>query len=165
MLKKNIFLYLLLYLFLIYILIFFYLIFFYDNIFYLSDNMYSTPKEHNLKLVFNIILNNLKNFISYLFLFPLMPLFWIIDLFSITWEIYIGIKSIGLYNTFDKLFPHIIIELPNYIIYSYISYCLMLNFYKFKYNKILKIYSKYKGVLLINIIFIIISGFIEGLIS
>ncbi|AEX84981.1 hypothetical protein XO10_02765 [Marinitoga sp. 1135] len=158
--KRHISIYLILYLFLC-----FELIYFYDKIFCLSGEIYAIPQKHSFKLAIDIILNNLKNFISYIFLFPLMPVFWIIDLFSTTWSIYIGIKSVGLYNTFDKLFPHIVIEFPNYIIYSYISYCLMLNFYRFKYNVILKIFSEYKSILLINIFSIIISGFVEGLIS
>ena len=136
------------------------------NFFVIDEKIYSIPKENSWYLAIQIIFNNLKNFLMYIILFPLMPIFWIMDFLTTTWGLFVSIESVGIQITIDKLLPHGLIEIPNYTLYTYISFLMMVDFYKNFKESIVKIYFwRYRKLLLLNVILIIIGGLVEGLLT
>lgn len=150
----------------IYILLYVLMIILYKKLFIINEQIYSSPKENNWHIAIEIIFNNLKNFLMYIILFPFMPLFWLLDFIITTWSIFVSIESVGILTTIDKLFPHGLIEIPNYTLYSYISFLMMKDFYKNFSNSVVKInFWAYRKLFLVNVVLIIIGGLVEGLIT
>ena len=97
-----------------------------------------------------------------------MPIFFFLDCTITSWSIAVSIGCHGLLPTLSKLFPHGLIEIPNFCLYAYISYLLMKDFYinfRNKNHSFFKSILKYKNILIFNLLLIIIAGFIEGLIT
>lgn len=133
---------------------------------YALDNETLVTNSYNnetLKSSIEILINNTKNFLGYLILFPIMPLKLFFDLFSITSNLYYGIKILGFYTAFMKLYAHILLEFPNIIIYTFLSYE---NFKILRKDKSLKKVilnmNGRKYYYIISYILLIIAAIVEG---
>lgn len=141
-------------------------------LFYLTfniDKSYSADYlENSFSLVIRIIINNGINFLQYVLLAPLMPIFLFFDIILTSWSISASISIYGIFKTLSKIIPHGIIEIPNFSLYTLISYKLMKSFYKnirnreYKYLNEIKIY---KSELVKSGVLVIVAGVIEGLIT
>ncbi|WP_430606973.1 hypothetical protein IGJ55_003354 [Enterococcus sp. AZ170] len=112
-----------------------------------------------------IIANNIKNFIQFQLLFIVAPLLVFMDIFMNVLQIYVSNQLIGTVATFKLIVVHGWIELPNLLLYSFLSV------YKFyllwKYRKIGIIISFMKEnykIYLCSILVIVVSGILEGVI-
>ncbi|WP_213818657.1 stage II sporulation protein M [Garciella nitratireducens] len=150
----------------IYILLYVLMVILYNKLFTLDEHIYSVPKENSIELAVSIILNNLKNLLMYIIFFPLMPLFWCIDFITTTWAIFVSIESVGISVTIFKLLPHGLIEVPNYTLYSSISFLMMRDFYKnLKKSMSVTYFCRYRRIIFINVILVIFAGLVEGLLT
>jgi uncharacterized membrane protein SpoIIM required for sporulation len=142
------------------------LILVFKNVFIIDKNMIINHASPSIEYSIRIICNNMKNLLCYLIIFPLMPILLLFDLVSTSWAIVVSLEIKGVTYTFFRIAPHGIIEIPNFLLYSYISYEMMREFYKgilkkdFNLSKLLE----YKKFILINIILVVIAGLIEGLV-
>lgn len=131
-----------------------------------ASNYQGSLKCHSLDLALNIIAHNLLNFIQYLVLAPVMPILFLMDTINTSWAIYVSIELYGFVETLNKLFPHGIVEIPNYTLYSFISFNLMKKFYNTKItSEYIRYVISYKKLFILNIFGIILSGLMEGMIT
>jgi uncharacterized membrane protein SpoIIM required for sporulation len=117
---------------------------------------------------FQIVWNNIKNFLGYVFLAPIFPMLFLMDFISTGISIVVSISVQGLVKTLLLLAPHGIIEIPNFLLYTYLSATLFWNFWKEKTLDISKYLSKIIGnrkYYIFCMIVIIIAGAIEGFIT
>lgn len=144
------------------------LILFFEYFFEIDKDIQYNLKENSMFLVLQIIIRNSLNFLQYILFAPFMIIFYILDCIYTSWAITVSINTNGIYNTFLKIFPHGILEIPNFALYTCISYKLMKNFY-FNFRcedyKILKDILNYKYILLLNFLLIIIAAIVEGIIT
>jgi len=88
------------------------------------------------------------------------------DTINTSWAIYVSIELYGFVETLNKLFPHGIVEIPNYTLYSFISFNLMKKFYNTKItSEYIRYVISYKKLFILNIFGIILSGLMEGMIT
>ncbi len=144
------------------------LILFFSTFFGIEDSFTSNFKENSVQLSLKIIKQNSINFFQYIVLAPIMPIFYMLDCIITAWSISISIDVNGLKETISHIVPHGIVEIPNFCLYTYVSYRIMRNFYK-NFNRkdydIFKEIKSYKNILFINIVLIIIAGLIEGILT
>ena len=136
-----------------------------------SDNISVNNVENSIAWSFKIIFNNLKHFLLYILAFILYPVYIITDIIGISYQMALGLRTNGFIYVLKRMILHSVIEIPNCIIYSYLSLQLFKGFidlvkskgnvFKFYKNFIVNNYI----ILILNIILIIVSGIIEGLFS
>lgn len=112
-----------------------------------------------------IIVNNMKNFVQYQLLFFVAPFLVLIDIFMNVAQIYISNQLIGNSATFKLMAVHGVIELPNLLLYSFLSAYKFFLLCKYKRLETVMIFIKenYK-VYIYSILIIIVSGMLEGVI-
>lgn len=115
-----------------------------------------------------IFYNNLKNFLGYLLIYPLYPLMYIKDLIFTSWAVVVSLRMQGMKETLFLLLPHAIIEIPNFILFTYLS---LLNFKSFWKEKDVtgKAYIgriwQYRYHYLACFILLLVAGLVEGLVT
>ncbi len=117
---------------------------------------------------FEIVWNNIKNFMGYVFLFPVFPVLFLMDFISTGISIVVSINAQGLIKTLQLLAPHGIIEIPNFILYTYLSGTLFYHFYKDKnvsFREYLSKIVRNRKCYLFCMIIIVLAGAIEGFIT
>jgi uncharacterized membrane protein SpoIIM required for sporulation len=115
-----------------------------------------------------ILWNNAKNFIGYMVLYPIYPILFVMDFISTEISIMVSISTQGLEKTLWLLVPHGIIEMPNFIIYTYMSAKLFYYFYKEKKVSIKSYWQRiaeHKKRYFISFAFIVWAAIIEGLLT
>lgn len=155
---RSIFIYLILIIFLTFI--FFYL--------FNYNLSYATSKKTNsLELSIEIFFRNTQNFLQYILLAPIMPFFYMIDCIYTSWSISLSLKAHGLFNTLSNLFPHGFIEIPNFCLYTYISFNLCKKFYSKKTDikEYLSDLLSFKYILIFSQVLIIFAALLEGLLT
>lgn len=125
-------------------------------------------KPNSLSRALEIVFNNMKNYIQYLVCFPLWPFFFLGDLLLTTWTIAMSVHINGIVDTLSNLFPHGLLEFPNMILYSGLSFIHFRNMIKNRcfslelfWNKV----KEYKKYYIISFICVIIAGMVEGLLT
>lgn len=130
-----------------------------------SDTILPSYPVRGIKYTVKILLNNTINFIQYLVLFPLSPIFLIIDLFLISLQIKLSTDISGINSTIKLLAPYFFLEFPNIVLYSLLS---IESFYilirKKKLNAVYIFINENKYIYLFSFIILVISAFIEGFI-
>lgn len=132
------------------------------------DTPYATlGKSNSLQLATRIFLRNTQNFLQYILLAPIMPLFYVIDCIYTSWSISLSLQAHGLLNTLSKLFPHGFIEIPNFCLYTYISFTLFKIFYskKVKLKDYMHQLLSYKYIFMTSQLLILIAAILEGLLT
>lgn len=86
--------------------------------------------EESSKSAIEILINNSKNFLAYFLLFPLSPCLLLYELLMMGVSIYMGYQSYGLLESLSLLLPHGLLELPNILFYSFLSFHLFRCFIK-----------------------------------
>lgn len=125
-------------------------------------------KQNSVEKALEIVFNNMKNFIQYFLCFPLWPLFFLADLFFTTWTIAMSVHINGAIDTLSNLFPHGLLEFPNMILYSGLSFIHFRNLIKsrsFSFDLFFNKVKEYRRYYLISFLCVIIAGMIEGLIT
>lgn len=115
-----------------------------------------------------IVMNNMKNFLGYVVLFPIYPILFLMDFISTGISIVLSISTQGLGKTLLLLAPHGIVEIPNFIFYSYLSGRLFYHFYKDKKVSLKEYWNrivKNKKYYLICVVIIILAGALEGFLT
>lgn len=115
-----------------------------------------------------IIKNNIKNLLGYIALFPIFPFVFLIDFFSMSISVAMSFYAQGFAKTMVLLIPHAIIEIPNFILYTYISGMAFKRFWRnslkgtVKYWESIREYRKWYAMCGLAII---IAGIIEGVVT
>lgn len=116
----------------------------------------------------DIVCNNIMNFMGYIIMYPIFPVLFITDLLFSSWTIAVSIVGQGATKTILLLMPHGMIEIPNFLIFTYFSYRNFLLFWK-KGNISLRIYSTRIltnwRVICVCMVLILIAGLVEGIIT
>lgn len=116
----------------------------------------------------DIIYNNLKNFIGYFLIYPMYPVMYVKDLIFTSWAVAVSFHMWGVKNTFLLLIPHGMIEIPNFILFTYLSFA---NFKAFWTEKDMtgKAYVariwRYRHGYILCFALLIIAGMIEGVVT
>ena len=134
-------------------------------LFQLEDNNYYELKTKGPAVVCKILLRNTQNFAQYIFLAPIMPLFYIMDCVSTSWSLSASLQINGLQITLRNLFPHGIVKIPNFCLYTLISYKICQYFYSSQNINFLNYINQlcqHKITLLICEVLIIFSAILEG---
>jgi len=90
----------------------------------------STLTIEEKKSFWEILLNHSSNFLAYLILFPITILMVFYDIFVITLTTYIGIQTHGVKEAGALLLPHALIEFPNILFYSFLSFHMLVSFWR-----------------------------------
>lgn len=69
-----------------------------------------------------ILMNNTYHFFLYLVFFPFSLLLTFFEFFLLALHISIGFQSMGVKETVSLLFPHALLEFPNILFYTYLSF-------------------------------------------
>lgn len=124
-------------------------------------------KHRDLFLVISIFLRNTKNCLQYILLAPIMPILYIMDILFTSWNISLALNEYGILTALGRLLPHGIIEIPNFCLYTLLSYKLMKKFYS--KNVRIKDYPgivfQYKKILFLNLFLVAIAALLEGLLT
>lgn len=131
-----------------------------------SLELASPYKTNDINLAIQIIIRNMTNFVSYIALSPIMPIMYLLDVTTTAWSIFLSCYFYGLYATLLKLAPHGIFEIPNFCLYTWISYRLMREFYnKGEKKSYFKSIWNYRKLLIVNGALVFAAGLIEGLLT
>lgn len=125
---------------------------------------YTSNAEIEFYSSFEIMLNNMKNLISYIVLFPVFPILLAMDFIATGISIAISINIQGLGKTLLLIAPHGIVEIPNFIFYSYLSGTLFFDIYKNK-NSLKGYWQKIfenKKYYVVSILIVVFAGIVEG---
>lgn len=116
----------------------------------------------------DIVCNNIKNFMGYVVMYPIFPILFITDLLFSSWMIAVSIVGQGATKTILLLMPHGMLEIPNFLIFTYFSYRNFLVFWR-KGSISLRIYSTRIltnwRVISACMVLILIAGLVEGTIT
>ena len=142
--------------------------FFYFLVELSPEELLVTAPDNSIHRAAQIIYNNTKNFLGYLILFVLFPInvFW--DLVFTSWSIAVSFHAQGVSGTFEHLFLHGIIELPNAMMYTYLSANAFIRLCKdkdFGISQYWQYISERKQYYFMSFLLIIIAGLVEGLFS
>lgn len=133
-----------------------------------GDELILTQIDHSWQTVGKIIKNNTLNYFIYLILFVIYPINIMLDMVYTTWSIAVSLHAQGIENTIRHLVFHGIIEIPNMIAYTYLSFCAFASLVKqknFGLVEYLKHIKRKKLSYIICFALILIAGVIEGLVS
>ncbi|TGY87128.1 hypothetical protein E5329_26960 [Petralouisia muris] len=115
-----------------------------------------------------IAYNNLKNFLGYLLIYPLYPLMYLKDLIFTSWMVVVSFRMQGVRDTFFLLLPHAVLEIPNFILFTYLSFLNFKSFWKEK-NVTGKVYVgriwKYRYHYLVCFALLLVASLVEGLVT
>lgn len=128
-----------------------------------GDFFKSNPVTGGNIFALKIIQSNSMNFLLYLLIPIFSPLFQAMDLIRTSFSITIGIRSIGLINTLNRLLPHALLEIPNLIFYQGISQWILFNLVVTKdIRLVMKKEKSYLIYYVASYIVLIIAALIEG---
>lgn len=92
-----------------------------------------------------------------------MPILLTLDLIVITTNIYFAIKFFGVWYTVDNMYAHLILEFPNLLLYSYMSYMNFKSLWKFRNIKcVIENIKSYTWIYILSYLLLIIVGLVEG---
>lgn len=127
------------------------------------ENIGEYYQRETLPSMIEILKNNSKNFIMYMFLFIISPILIIMDIFNIVGSIYFGIKMFGEIEVILRLVPHGVFEFPNLMLYSSLSWMKCVIFYKEKsIYKIFQFVKENKKIYMFSYFLVVFSAVLEG---
>lgn len=125
-------------------------------------------QPNSLDRAMQIIGNNLLNYTGYVVTFLLYPIYIFLDLSQTAWSISVSLKAQGVAETLRHLALHGVLELPNFILYTFLSFEALRKFCTEKDFGI-KAYIRYivnrRLFYILSLILVIVAGTIEGLLS
>ncbi len=133
-----------------------------------GEQLIVTKRDHSWQIVGSIIQNNMLNYFIYLILFVIYPINIMLDMVNTAWSIAVSLHAQGIGNTVMHLVFHGIIEVPNMMAYTYLSFCAFVSVVKkkkFGLSEYLNYIKKKKKYYIGCFILIVIAGVIEGLVS
>lgn len=86
--------------------------------------------EKTSKSAIDILANNSKNFLAYFLLPPLSPFLLLYEVLLLAVSIYMGYQVYGFSEFLSLLLPHGLLEFPNILFYSFLSFHLFRCFIK-----------------------------------
>ncbi|MBF0699530.1 stage II sporulation protein M [Streptococcus danieliae] len=126
-----------------------------------QDNIENLVIEKR-KTFIEILVNNSNNFLMYVIYFPISVFLLLFDLITIGVASSIALDIYGVSKTLSLL-PHAILEYPNLLFYSFLSFALFMEVIKNpRISTIKKFFSANYRYYLISYLILIISAFIEG---
>lgn len=153
----------------VYLASFLFLIYIFHDFIQISESDLEIVRQPNsLARSFEIIRNNLINYIGYLITFLLYPLYICLDLCANAWSISISLKAQGVAGTCRHLLVHGMIELPNAILYTYLSFSAFIRMCKekgFGMQEYIRYVYERKGYYILCFVLVIAAGLAEGLLS
>ncbi|MEE3392423.1 MAG: hypothetical protein VZR00_02895 [Lachnospiraceae bacterium] len=127
-----------------------------------------TSEPNSFGRALQIINNNLMNYLGYLITFLLYPIYIFLDLTLNAWAISVSLKAQGAADTFRHLALHGVIEIPNSILYTFLSFNAFRRFCKEKSFGIKKYFyyiAEQKELYILCFFLVIVAGLAEGLFS
>lgn len=122
--------------------------------------------KYGVSYSLEIIANNTRNFVQYILLFPIVPVLILYELFMISFQVWISVNNVGIFETFKLLFKHGVVELPNMFLYMFLSLnCCIIFFKRFNVIDVFKAIKQNKKIYIFSYILVCISGIIEGMIG
>ncbi|WP_294208758.1 stage II sporulation protein M [Pseudobutyrivibrio sp.] len=113
----------------------------------------------------NIWKHNTQNFISYMLVFPIYPVLILMDFIGSAMPIVASIEINGVSKTLIALLPHGIIEIPNFILYSFLSGEMFLIFWRTRNLSIFNEIKKRRYYYLISYLLLIVAAAVEGMVT
>lgn len=127
-----------------------------------SSTIYIAQK----KTFVEILLNNSYNYFLYFILFPINIIVTTYEFLVLAVNSYAGYKVYGLEETLSLLLPHALLELPNILLYSFLSFHMSNVFWKNpKISTIVKTVLVNWRCYIISYLILILAAWVEGKIS
>ncbi|OLS07172.1 hypothetical protein AUQ39_09200 [Lacticaseibacillus casei] len=109
-----------------------------------------------------ILFANVRDYLKYLVLYILSPIMLAVDTAINSFQITIGFRILG-GDAFSRLMPHSLIELPNILLYHFLSFYQFIIFIKNKSSKKTFIsIRRLKWIYVCSFILVILGALIEG---
>ncbi|MDR2660733.1 MAG: hypothetical protein LBC17_01635 [Lactobacillaceae bacterium] len=120
--------------------------------------------QHGTNFMIQVLKHNTLNFLIYFFMPFISPLMQFLDLFSSFIKIIISLRIAGVFKTANNLFPHALLEIPNFLLYQGLSEYILFSFIKnHSIFKTLSLIKKLTPVYLFSYVILIIAALLEGL--
>ncbi|NLM67883.1 MAG: hypothetical protein GX180_12040 [Enterococcus sp.] len=155
--KKRLILFLVFSIFIFLILFLFYQ---YSGILQTKD-LVSTPPAKGIKYARKIFVNNLLNYLQYLF-FPVAPLLIIKDDFLLSVPIAQSTINFGVFQTLKSLFPHGFLEIPNIFCFQFLSITMFYQLFFKGWKTLIPTFMKLRKVYLASLLVVLIAAIVEG---
>lgn len=112
-----------------------------------------------------ILFANIRDYFKYVFLYLLSPIMLVIDTIINSFQITIGVRILGTL-AIPRLMPHSLIELPNILIYHFLSFYQFSIFLKNRSLKAnFKAIRRLKWVYMASFLSVILGALVEGYIG
>lgn len=112
-----------------------------------------------------VVLANIKDYAKYIILYPISPAILVLDVIINSFQVSMSVRLLGV-SALNRLIPHSFIEVPNIILYHFLSFyqfCVFLKTRSFKIN--FKKFVKLRWFYAISFILIILGALVEGYIG
>ena len=127
-----------------------------------THNLVSTPPVKGTRYVIAIFINNLLNYLQYLF-FPAAPLLIIKDDLLLSVPIAQSAINLGILQTLRNLFPHGFLEIPNILCFQFLSITMFYQLFFKGWRTLIPTFIKLRKVYLDSLLIILIAAIVEGI--
>lgn len=127
-----------------------------------THNLVSTPPVKGTRYVIAIFINNLLNYLQYLF-FPAAPLLIIKDDLLLSVPIAQSAINLGVLQTLRNLFPHGFLEIPNIFCFQFLSITMFYQLFFKGWRTLIPTFIKLRKIYLASLLIILIAAIVEGI--
>lgn len=127
-----------------------------------THNLVSTPPVKGTRYVIAIFINNLLNYLQYLF-FPAAPLLIIKDDLLLSVPIAQSAINLGVLQTLRNLFPHGFLEIPNILCFQFLSITMFYQLFFKGWRTLIPTFIKLRKIYLASLLIILIAAIVEGI--
>ena len=127
-----------------------------------THNLVSTPPVKGTRYVIAIFINNLLNYLQYLF-FPAAPLLIIKDDLLLSVPIAQSAINLGILQTLRNLFPHGFLEIPNILCFQFLSITMFYQLFFKGWRTLIPTFIKLRKIYLASLLIILIAAIVEGI--
>lgn len=126
-----------------------------------TEELVSTPPVKGIEYVEAIFVNNLLNYLQYLF-FPVAPVLIIKDDILLSVPIAQSAINFGVIQTLKNLFPHGFLEIPNILCFQFLSITMFYQLFFKGWKTLVPTFMKLRKVYLASLLVILIAAIVEG---
>ncbi|HAZ4688553.1 TPA: hypothetical protein ACN1M8_002182 [Enterococcus faecium] len=127
-----------------------------------THNLVSTPPVKGIRYVIAIFINNLLNYLQYLF-FPAAPLLIIKDDLLLSVPIAQSAINFGVLQTLKNLFPHGFLEIPNIFCFQFLSITMFYQLFFKGWRTLIPTFMKLRKIYLASLLIVLIAAIVEGI--
>ncbi|WP_161387905.1 hypothetical protein [Enterococcus faecium] len=127
-----------------------------------NHNLVSTPPVKGTRYVIAIFINNLLNYLQYLF-FPAAPLLIIKDDLLLSVPIAQSAINFGVLQTLKNLFPHGFLEIPNIFCFQFLSITMFYQLFFKGWRTLIPTFMKLRKIYLASLLIVLIAAIVEGI--